>query len=610
MSDVAALDQGALVTDEPQGWGEPLPPWCRPADLPPFPVDALAPALGDYVRGLAGEIQVPVDLAGSIALGVLAACVGGRVRVRVRSGWTEPTNLYVVPVADPASRKSAVVAACREPLAEAERRLREDAISSIGEQRTAKELAERHAETLKDKAAKTGNASDIAEAQAAVARAEEMTVQRHPRLTAQDATPEALVSLLADQGGRIAVISAEAGPFDALSSRYTKSSNIEALLQAHSGDAIQVDRRGREPELVDHPALTFVVSIQPYVLRALVSRDEYAGRGLLARPLWVLVPDVVGTRRWEAPTMPEATRDAYRRLIVDLATAAHSRSDVVTLTPSRDAYEIIGELYGRVESLLGSDSDMGAGLIRSWGGKLVGATVRIAGCLHAARWPTLLDSDSTAPMEIEAETMRSAVRIGEYLQAHAMVALADVEDEASRDARVLLEYLAGRDRAPFRIRDVQRGGPKALRRAGRLVPVIDRLIDLGWIRSVGSGSDYILHPNAGDILDRMRRATGATGATPGGDRCVSAAQAGVSGRGDLSPTGATAGDSQIVSDVSPGVASYGRQQLSPRVAHRGDTTGLSSVGDLPGRTPSARGGVAPVAPVAPDSIRACVTGAV
>ncbi len=113
--------------------------------------------------------------------------------------------------------------------------------------RTTREILDQRAARLVTAAAKSGNPLDHAEVQEAVrARrsghrgglAEADHRRRHPGGAG---------GLLADQGGRIAAVSAEAGVFDSLGGRYTKTANIEALLMAWGGDEILVDRRGRPP---------------------------------------------------------------------------------------------------------------------------------------------------------------------------------------------------------------------------------------------------------------------------------------------------------------------------------------------------------------------------
>ena len=68
-----------------------------------------------------------------------------------------------------------------------------------------------------------------------------------PRLLASgDVTPEKLVGLLAEQGGRIALMSPEGEAFGLMAGLYGNAPNFEVFLKAHSGDTIRVDRVGRQ----------------------------------------------------------------------------------------------------------------------------------------------------------------------------------------------------------------------------------------------------------------------------------------------------------------------------------------------------------------------------
>ncbi len=83
-------------------WDEPVPLRARPP-LPDFPVDVLPAWLGGMVRGVAEETQTPADLAGCLALAVLATAAGGRVKVCVRGHWREPVNIYTAIALPPAT---------------------------------------------------------------------------------------------------------------------------------------------------------------------------------------------------------------------------------------------------------------------------------------------------------------------------------------------------------------------------------------------------------------------------------------------------------------------------------------------------------------------------
>lgn len=107
-------------------WDPPIPLSARRV-LPRFPTDALPAWVGKQVTGVAEFTQTPPDLAGSVALAVLSAAVGGRARVQIRPGWVEPTNLFTVVAMPPGSRKSAVFAAMTAPLLAAEQTLTDHA---------------------------------------------------------------------------------------------------------------------------------------------------------------------------------------------------------------------------------------------------------------------------------------------------------------------------------------------------------------------------------------------------------------------------------------------------------------------------------------------------
>lgn len=560
-------------------WDDPLPlDW--PTQLPAFPVGALPGVFGEYAAALAVETQTPADLPGVVIVGTLAASIGGRVRVAVRRGWTEPTNLFAVPVLPPGSRKSAVVSACEAPLDAAEKQLLEELAPQIRNAMIEREIREKYADQQKQKAGKQPDAMLLLDAQEAGRVAAETVVPAWPRLLADDATPEAIVKLLADQGGRIAAMSAEAGIFDSLAGRYTSKSNLEPMLKAHAGDSIRVDRRSREPERVDRPALTMVASIQPYALHDMVSRPEFAGRGLLARVLWSLPADLVGYRDENAPPVPESLTIRYQRYVTALAVDMYKRTDVVHLSLSETAYKVLIDYMRQVEIMLRADGPLGASrLLKDWGSKLVGAVARISGGLHVA-----LGLDALAH-PISDSTMESAVAIGEYFRAHATGALRNADEvrgeEVSGSARTLLTYLIGKDLASFVIRDL-RSGPKALRAASAVRPVIDQLTELGWLREAPKGG-WEVHPDAESRLkagDRGDRGD-SENVTPGQD-----------GSYPVAPPVAHEGDRGDAPQTPTSVTAPTVAPVAPWGDTPGDTTttGLSSQ-----NAPT----VAPVAPVAP-----------
>jgi hypothetical protein len=179
--------------------------------VPAFPVEVLPGWLGDYVAAVAAATQTPPDLAGMLALAVLATVAAGAVEVQPRPGWHEPLCLFVAVGMDAGARKSGVFTAMTRPLADFERQQATAALPAITETATLRRIAEQaaaHAEVAASKAPQDRAEEAQAEAVARAAAAANLHVPPPPRWLVDDATPEALAGLLATYG-RIALLSPE-----------------------------------------------------------------------------------------------------------------------------------------------------------------------------------------------------------------------------------------------------------------------------------------------------------------------------------------------------------------------------------------------------------------
>src|SRR5918999_1729611 len=220
-------------------------------EVPAFPVEVLPGWLGEYVAAVATATQTPPDLAGMLALAVLATVAAGSVEVEPRPGWREPLCLFMAVGMDAGTRKSAVFTALTRPVADFERDQAAAALPGITETAVLRRIADQAAATAEAAAGKAP-ASQQEEARAeAITRAAEaasLVVPPVPRWLVDDATPEALAGLLAVYG-RIALLSPEGDVFDQRAGRYSKAGpNLGVYLKGHAGDLLKVDRRGRPPE--------------------------------------------------------------------------------------------------------------------------------------------------------------------------------------------------------------------------------------------------------------------------------------------------------------------------------------------------------------------------
>lgn len=483
MSRSPSPEQARRAVQEAAGavvW-EPFTPLISIDGLEAFPAKAL-PTWGQLmVEAVAEETQTPVDLPGVVLLGVLATAAGGRAVVEVQPGWTEPLNLYAVPALDPGSRKSAVFREMTQPIIDAEQALRETARADIQESAVAREVAQEAARRAVLAAAKSGEDADKADAIAKAQLADSISAPAWPRIIADDATAEALTSLLAEQGGRIAVLSAEGDLFDIMSGRYSRDGqvpNLGVFLKGHAGDLLLVDRKGREPERIDHPALTIVVTIQPRVLLDIARKPVLRGRGLLARVLYSLPPDLVGHRRIDVTPVPAETRAAYRANAKALILSLADWTDPAVLPLTEEARKLLAEFQREIEPRLRKDTGDLADL-RDWASKLAGATVRFAGLLHLSAH---LSDGWGKPAE--ADTMERAIQLGRYFTDHARAAFRQMgADPLIADAQQLLAWIARTGVAEFTRRDLFRGVESArFQKVADIDPPLALLVEHGYVR--------------------------------------------------------------------------------------------------------------------------------
>lgn len=434
--------------------------WERPAPLgghallPQFPLDAFPRWLGDQARALAEFTQTPSDISAGAGLGVLSTAAGGRAVVNVRGGWQEPVNLYIVGALPPGARKSAVFSAMTSPVEAAEKQLADKAAPGIVQAATERKVAQKNAERLAAAASqKDTKPAALAEAIDAAQYAESIIVPAIPQLIADDVTPEAATSLLAEQGGRLAVLSAEGGIFGTLAGRYSGGvPSFEVFLKGHSGDALRVDRKGRPPERIPHPALTLALCVQPDVLRDIAGMPGFRGRGLLARILYSVPVNLVGRRRTGTAQVPEQVNATYERNVQALVWTFADLAEPAILTLSAEAAKVLLAAEEAIEPRLAPDTGDLAG-ITDWASKQIGATVRIAGLLHLA---SHLDDGWGEP--VSGETMRNALRIGDYYTAHALAAFDHMGvDQGTEDARVILTWLERTRPARFTKRELFSG---------------------------------------------------------------------------------------------------------------------------------------------------------
>jgi hypothetical protein len=445
------------------------------------------------VKGVAEEIQVPTDLPGGLALAALATAAGGRAEVAVRGRWREPLNLQLGIAMPPGSGKSPAFRLMLAPVFAAETALQEAATRKIQEIQQDKQAALTRAEAAR-RAASTEDAITVAVDAARMA--EEIDVPVKPRLTADDVVPEQAATILAEQGGRLAILSAEGSFFEIVMGRYSGRPNLELMLKGHAGDRLQVDRRGRE-EFVERPALTMGICLQPQLLQDIAATKQMAGRGALARLLLAIPPDLVGARDITgAEQLPDAVLHEYTDTVKALIVGLNEWTDPAVIGLTEAALTLHTQWRAEIEPRLAPGGEWEA--LREWASKLAGHTIRLAGLLHLAENPT-----RGAQTAIGEDTMRRAITLARYYAAHALAAWGVMHAHPLLDdARAVLAWIG--KRTMFTQREVHRSLRRRLETADRVTSVLNLLEDHGYIRQTPTVSTGGRRPGIFSVNPQIR----------------------------------------------------------------------------------------------------------
>lgn len=341
--------------------------------------------LGEFCFSVADSIQVPLELVVSLTLEAVATAIQGKLKVEVRHDYCETVNLYQCCALPPGERKSAVVEICKRPLIEWENEQRqqlEEVVRAVESEIATMEQA------ITAKRKEIGKASTVEDRRAIIEEVKQLESELPdspviPRLLADDATPEALAEIMERQGGRIAIIEAEGGIIDTMGGRYSKGiPNLDLILKAYGGETVHIDRKGRQPIVIEKPSLPLALCPQPAVIASMKGQAAFRGRGLVGRFLFWLPQSLMGRRSIEPAAVPELLLSKYAAMLFDLLAIKSENESLYSLNLEPAAYEVWKEFATALEKEQGRGGEFE--YMTDWTGKLPGQATRIAAILHCA----------------------------------------------------------------------------------------------------------------------------------------------------------------------------------------------------------------------------------
>lgn len=385
---------------------------------PPFPLDCYPKTLCNYARALSEHTQTDPAMAGVSLLGVLGTIFQNKISVVSVNGNIEQTSIYAVDIAPPAERKSEVKRRITNPINKFTIRYNLEHKAELSRSKAQKKLLQKALAI----AEKGDNADALFKAQEDYDNYHEL---QPLTLIADDTTVEALVSLMSANNERMLIASDEGGVFFHMKGRYKQNGDdTELYLKSHSGGRVSVHRKSREPEILENPALSLCISVQPYVVENSIMDEENTGRGLTARFLYAYCEERAGKRQAVSIPIPTEVEQAYENAILKCLS--------VTIE-SEKLLGLLGTDYNRINYIYLSEEATqyaiqyfdicekrimeGLERAKGWNGKAFGLSIRIAGLFHSFQCIEQ-DKDPTE-IPIPLDIMINASKVVEVLAVHA-----------------------------------------------------------------------------------------------------------------------------------------------------------------------------------------------
>lgn len=385
---------------------------------PTFPLNCYPKTLCDYATALSEHTQTDPAMAGVSLLGVLGTIFQNKISVVSVNGNIEQTSIYAVDIAPPAERKSEVKRRTTNPINKFTIRYNLEHKAELSRSKAQKKLLQKALAI----AEKGDNADALFKAQ------EDYDSYQEPQpltLMADDTTVEALVSLMSANNERMLIASDEGGVFFHMKGRYKQNGDdTELYLKSHSGGRVSVHRKSREPEILENPALSLCISVQPYVVENSIMDEENTGRGLTARFLYAYCEEKAGKRQAVSIPMPTEVEQAYEDAILKCLS--------VTIE-SEKLLGLLGTDYNRINYIYLSEEATqyaiqyfdicekriveGLERAKGWNGKAFGLSIRIAGLFHS--FICIEQDKDPTELPIPLDIIINASRVVEVLAVHA-----------------------------------------------------------------------------------------------------------------------------------------------------------------------------------------------
>lgn len=494
----ASAAQGEAPPQETEEWQPPVPLGDLSTLPPVWPWEVYPAPMRRLGEAVVSTMNVPAELPGIGILCAASIACGKLARVAIKADHLQYPNLYGMVAMPQASGKTPACRPIQKPLLARQKEMRERFRLARREWAGRYKVAKAQISAIEKQAAAGETDAQTLAANIAALEAVEDERPIEPVKVADNATPEALARLLAENGGAVGVFTPDGRDILQIAlGKYTKNGgeDFAVWLKAHDGEPFAFHRANRDalPFFCDEAVLAAFVAVQPDAMKLLGKNPAMRESGFLARWLYA-VPERCPNDEYPLASIPPEIVAAYSLNIsrlLDMAPDSDMDGNPVPhICPlGQEARELWRAFHAETKR----EADKAPALLAGCLGKLPEHVARIALVFHLAECA----EHGRPPGPIVAGEIRRAIAMGQCLAAHIRRAVEMLGDTPERSqARQLLPILKAHrfklqewraaegmpDMVAVKPRDVVRGGWAGLEDADAARKVLDHLEVRGWLR--------------------------------------------------------------------------------------------------------------------------------
>jgi hypothetical protein len=293
-----------------------------------FPVDAFPLPIQQIIAATQETLNFPIDYTAASVLFAASVAIGNTHCVEVKNKFTQTAVLYLAIVGRAGTTKSHPLTFALQPIADSD----------------AKSF--RQYEQLKQEFDAASNLSKKEREEQGIG---ELVKPVWKKFLLIDFTPEALAEVHKFNKRGIGVYADELAGWFKNFNRYNSGSEMEFWLSQWSGKAINIDRKGGEPNYLPNPFISVGGTIQNGILEEL-AKNSRTQNGFIDRILFVILNNK--KEPWSDSDLPQEIIDNWYRIIQNLlemplsfdAETQNPKPQVLRFTPEAKALLIAWQI--------------------------------------------------------------------------------------------------------------------------------------------------------------------------------------------------------------------------------------------------------------------------